>query len=129
MGWYSACILLGVAMSVGGLFGGMYTVFVPTHIARPSIFIIFCVGDILLGAWFIASAIKTCIALYPDKIEITGVLRKRRLLRKDIGAKMFLSLGCPTYNLIPWSKRQRSLRVGVMFQPDQEFKDWMNSIP
>src|ERR1700724_1676913 len=90
--WYFVCMLVGVAMSGGGVFGAVYTIFVPTHIAHPFIFIIFCLADIVLGAWLITSAVKPRVVLYPDKIEIIGAVRKRRLLRKEIGAKMFLML-------------------------------------
>lgn len=124
-----AAILFAMSMAGASLFGIIYTTIVPSHIARPLVFAAVLTLSLPLWAWAIASAIKSCVILDRDGIEVVSLFRTRRMERKDIGAKMYMFAGYPRYLLIPRSKKGRWLDVGLLFQTDETFKRWLASIP
>src|SRR6266404_3292658 len=91
-------------------------------------YLFFSLG-IVMGAFIAVGMITNRVVLYPDAVEVACLFNKRRLERREIGAKMVMMTGCLTYVLYPWSKGKKKLSVGVVFPMDATFRDWMTGIP
>lgn len=120
---------VGLAMAFGGIAELVRLEMGLAKILHPLALSIACVGDVLLGSYIIVSLIKFRVILYENRIELVGALWTRTLLRDEIGAKLSYYGGCLTYSLIPRSKRQRRLQISMIFSPDRQFQEWIDSIP
>lgn len=73
------------------------------------------------------------ITLFPDAINVSNIFGTKELLRNDISTYQFRAGGKGVSSkvwLIPKdTKRNKILKISMTFEADQEFNDWINSLP
>ena len=82
-----------------------------------------------LALFFILAPRKQKIILGVDGIELTGVLRRRRMAYEEIGARMFIFSLWPAWVILPKQRRARKLIIEVAYDFDKVYQDWFEAIP
>jgi hypothetical protein len=86
-------------------------------------------GFIFLGVAGAASAFKSKVTLFADRIEVEGILMRNTLLRSQIRGWRIKPSTPLTLVVQPREKRGNAIKVGLLFPIDHEFSKWFDSLP
>ena len=89
-----------------------------------------CCAFALLGAFLIASMLKSCVILRPDAIEVRDLFSTRSLYRAQIaGRRMLPTQYVSTLALIPRDPGAKKLKISMVYETDSAFHAWFQAIP
>jgi hypothetical protein len=98
--------------------------------ATTTIFLgIISTGFIALGISGAASGFKTKITIFPNSIEITGLLHKKTLGRDEIRGWRITPSTPPTLILQMRESGRRAVKFGLLFPIDHELSAWLDNLP
>jgi hypothetical protein len=123
---------LGAILSCGSL---LLASFVLSDADTPSgprvLLLALLAGVLLLGAYFILSALRFRVTLDTDAIEVVGVLRHRHVPMRDIvGIRRRIVRDSPSSWIIVLTiGAGRNLQISEHLNTDRKFFAWMHSFP
>jgi hypothetical protein len=89
-----------------------------------------CVAFLLFSSYLLVLILVSRVVLWPDRIEYREVFNTRQLSRDGIIGRRLLkpSNGPSTLVLVP-RDHLKKLKIGVMYNFDQAFWDWIDALP
>lgn len=129
--WKARYLACGTLMIVVGL--GSALVFLTNPVIAPGVSfflaLLFLLSAVCATLSF-ALAIRYCIVLTPDRVEVRKLWKTRVLRLSDIsGGRMRQVNRYPIIYLIPKDKNQKPLKLPPIARVDKAFNDWLAAIP
>ena len=122
---------LGLILIALSLFGGVHFLRDTYDSATSGLFICICGAFLLLGAYIVASALRTRVVLHADAIELHGAFTMQRMAREDIAGRRLLPMqhGPPVIKLFPRFTQVRAQTLTQYLKTDAAFDAWFAGIP
>jgi hypothetical protein len=125
------CVIGGLAFTAGCLgiwyFGSGYETRNPGQLARM---VLISFGFAALGAFLIASVLRSQVTLRADAIVVQGIFSTRTLPRDNIaGRRLLPTQYIQTLVLVPHSQHQKKLKLALALRTDPAFVAWFTGIP
>jgi hypothetical protein len=118
-------------LSIGGMAGAWFLSTEPLRATAMSrIWLVGLCGVFgLLGVYCLISTFRSRVVLFPDRIEIEELTRTTSLDRQEIRGWRSLPTSPPGFLLVPRDSNRRALKVAQVFPLDNEFVEWLYSLP
>jgi hypothetical protein len=131
-GYRALYVVLGLVIALGST---LLMYFVALHGSGPhagrllasGLFLIF----FLFGLYLMASAVRYHVTLDADSVEVTGAIRHRLVLRRDIkGIRRRIVRGSPaSWIVVVNDGVGRNLQLSQSLKTDRDFTAWIRSFP
>jgi hypothetical protein len=124
-------LFLGVVVIALSVVGGVFFLVDAEFVEIGWLMATTCACFLLLGSYVVASALRTCVVLHADAIELHGVFSMRRMAREDIAGRRLLPMqhGPPVIKLFPRFTQVRAQTLTQYLETDPAFDAWFAGIP
>ena len=136
LGWKLFLVMFGALLSLGGLAGLGFVVFVLPHDGGEPDWTALCLGVGMValagaGVYAVLSTLMYRVILTADSVELSELFKRRRLSFPEIrGYRTVVNQHGPaTLILVPKAESARKLKISLMLKRDPAFDAWLARLP